>query len=49
MSGLQTIDCTGVLIGNDDLPVPQHVPTEVKAGTTPLLVYPTQSDKDGAK
>lgn len=47
MKGIDVIDCTGVLVGNDDLPVPEWVPTEVKAGTTPLLVYPTQSDKDG--
>lgn len=47
--GLEVTDCTGVLIGNTDIPVPEHVPTEVKPGTTPMPVYPTQDDKDGGK
>lgn len=42
--GLQTIDCTGIDISNTDIPVPEHVPTEVEPGTTPLPIYPNKSD-----
>ena len=34
------IDCTGVLIGNSDIGVPEWVPTNVQPGTTPLPIYP---------
>lgn len=36
MSGLEVIDCTGVLIANTDIPAPEWVPTVVVAGTTPV-------------
>ena len=38
------VDCTGVRIGNTDIPVPEWVPTDVRPGTTPLPVYPQPAD-----
>ena len=46
-TGLQTIDRTGILIGNTDIGVPEYVPTTVTQGNTPPPIYPNQTDKDG--
>lgn len=42
--GLDTVDCTNVLIGNTDIAVPEHVPTDVTPGVTPLPIYPQHGD-----
>ncbi len=41
--GLDSVDCTGVLIGNTDIPVPEYAPTEPKE-RPPLPIYPRARD-----
>ena len=46
-TGPDVVGCSGITIGNDGI-VCEYVPTKVVAGNTPMPVYPTQAEKDGA-